>query len=355
MVRGWHPRAAIPGCLLLLIVELAAVDRCRADDLLLQRFRSEAPAAWKAYQEASIEITGSIVGTTTNLSTNEVTERFKRDVRVAGDWAVFRHWPGAADRPKSSSGTKDAGVPSAPYACGRNSRYAFRLAQGATSDDWVIEKLLPLAESLAEDRGVAWSATQGASPLQTPLGLHPGKLPKIAANDGFQVHGARAVKRDDDLVEVSFSYLPTDERALRKEVRIPKGILLLDPSRYWLLREAEYEAKWPLGEVGKTTVRIDLDDSIADVPLIRKFTAHVIADPTGTKAESYGITEPVDRLLEILYDLRRIESPSERDFTLSAFGLPEPYQPEPAWLWWTLAIGVALVAGAYLWRRAAAR
>jgi hypothetical protein len=354
MVRGWHPQAAIPGCLLLLIVELAAVDRCRADDLLLQRFRSEAPAAWKAYQETSLEISGSIVGTATNRSTNEVTERFTRDIRVVGPWAVFRQWPGMADPPRSPRGKEDAGIPETPYACGRNSRYTFRLAQGATRDDWVIEKLQPLAESLAEDRGVAWSATQGANPLHVPFILFPGRLTKIAASDGFQVHGARSVKRDDeDLVEVSFSYLPTDERALRKEVRIPNGTLLLDPGRYWLMREAEFETRSALGELGKNSVRVDLDDSIASVPLVRKYTVHVIADPTGTKAESYGITEPLDQLREYTYDLRKIESPAERDFTLSAFGLPEPYQPEHAWLWWTLAIGVALVAGAYLWRRTA--
>jgi hypothetical protein len=347
-IRGWHPRAAIPGCLLLLIVELAVVDRCRADDLLLQRFRSEAPAAWKAYLETSLEISGSVVGTTTDLSTNEVTERFTRDILVAGDWAVCTYWPDPVNPPKGYSGTPDA--------CGVNSRYAFRLAQGATREDWVIEKLLPLAESLAEDRGVAWSATQGADPLHVPFILYPARLMKIAASDAFQVHGARAVKREgEDLVELSFSYMPTDEKAVREEVRIPRGTLLLDPSRYWLLREAEFEASWPLGEVGKNTVRFDFDDSIASVPLVRKYTSRVIGAPTpGSKAESYGLTA-VDYQREITFDLRRIEAPSERDFTLSAFGLPEPYQPENAWLWWMLGIGLALIAGAYLWRRAAAR
>jgi hypothetical protein len=339
-----------------LLVPLAATNVCGSEGSLKNRFLSEAPPAWEAYQRTELRIEGSFVETVTNLRKNQVVRKSSRDIRVVGPWAVFTDWPEVMPLRQQVGGDVEERQEPLAQSYGLNSRYAFQLAQGATKNDWVIEKLQPVEEAAQGDRGIAWYAMRGASPLSDALALYPLDFTKIVGNNGFVVNDAREVQRGlDSLIEVTFSYLPTEGRAARKDVRIPKGIVVLDPRRYWLIREADVETIWPRGELGTVSIRNSFDDSIAGIPLITEYTAHVRADAARPMADEDGMTESVDQLRKYEYSLRRIDSPSERDFTLTAFGLPEPYQPENAWLWWILGIGLALIAGAYLWRRAAAR
>jgi hypothetical protein len=315
-----------------------------ADDALVGRFWAEAPVAWRAYGESDLSIEGSHVITTTDMRSGKVVDQSTREFQFAGEWAVF------TDRRASSSELRDV-ADSSPLAhvYGTNSRYCFQLALGSHAEDWVVERLSPLEEAQSDENGMAWYAKRGASPFGTPLVLYPGSLPEIASSKHFAVSGARSMRLDnEEVVELRFSYMPPSARS----VTIPSGTLVLDPRRFWLIRTAELEEIFPRGEVATVSVRNELDDATAQIPLIKSYSARIRVKPQGQGIEN---VVPTDYLEKYEYNLRRIKSPLERDFSLTAFGLPEPYQPENAWLWWSLGIGLALLAGAYLWRRAAAR
>ena len=132
---------------------------------------------------------------------------------------------------------------------------------------------------------------------------------------------------------------------------------MLDPSRYWLLREADVKVREPPDKAeGTHSIRLEYQDSDG-LPVPTRCVIHVDAQVTGPAAGLSGQDQVHDDLVWE-FDFHRLANASERDFTLSAFGIPEPIRPAASrWRRGTrllvlIALGtVLLVVGILLRRR----
>lgn len=346
---GFHQLVRFAVCSSAIV--LASWKPAGADEALKQRFLSEAPKAWKALQKAKVGLQGTLDYTYTDLPTGHVVEKTKNEMKLFGDWALFIVRREAGQRNKSSSHLPTATV------YGTNSPYAFKLVQKSGSDAWIIEKLDPHVDTpqpASSDQLSDYARGGARQALAGGLGLYPRHFDRMVGDHvAFKLKTVEAVRRgSDELVKLTFSYQPQE----REDIQIPNGTVLLDPGRFWLIREADVEMKWPSDEVGTVSIRFEYDDTIADIPLIKKASLHIQAKPAGPRAKQLGITKPMNQMRVFQYNMRKLENPDEKEFMLSAFGLPEPgLNRAPSnrrtWLWFLLGVGLLLVVLGFVLRR----
>jgi hypothetical protein len=240
------------------------------------------------------------------------------------------------------------------HAYGINSRYAFHLRQYDDTEEWIIEKLVFHAEDPSHD--VVRAAREARVCITTGFTVFPRSLLRYMEQPTFEVTLARTLLRgSDELVEIAFVYQPKD----KFDVRIRKGVLLLDPTRYWMIREFHTEMDWPSDEIGTVSGSFEYDSRMHPIPVVKKAQTKSRSKPVGPKAKEYKITGPSELHIISEYDARAFPEATEKDFMLSAFGLPEPPEPGGAgrgiqWLWIPVA-GALLVIIALLLRRRTSR
>jgi hypothetical protein len=240
-------------------------------------------------------------------------------------------------------------------ASGINSKYGFTVTS-TPGDGWRVEEIAR--------HGIRETAPDGI-PGDGPLGETDGWgaamkeacrgmviwatwLPRVVASGDFKVKAmTRVAQGGDQLVKVEFEYEPgtTD---LGNVVR--SGVVVLDPKRYWLIREAKVRGTWGGGrEKGTITVKNEYDDDKVAFPVLSRQVMHVSSNtPDG----------PVDVHSIFQFDVRVTNPKDESRFTLSAFGLPEPAVPSRPWLravyffLGLVAIVCLVIAGRFLRRKA---
>jgi hypothetical protein len=151
-------------------------------------------------------------------------------------------------------------------------------------------------------------------------------------------------KGTEELAQIAFdnTHQPFSEN--RPFFPIQSGVLVLDPKRSWSLRSAQLNLMYR-GSAMKVQAKTEIRDPSAPLPIplsyteIREITTH---GQTGNRIETwrwdYDFSSPT-------------KLPPTQDFTLSAFGLPEPpgvewKRPIPWWVWVAGAGTVLLIAGA---------
>ncbi len=296
------------------------------DEGLRARFLSEAPAAWRALAEGVGSYEGTRVMRTVRAA-SQPPEVSKVDFKFAEDLALA---------------ITDDG--SRVTAHGMNRRYAFELRRiGET--EWIIAKLARKGDpGHGELVDYALKASRGC--LTSGTSLFPRRLPQLVQEPTFKVTDVRAVRlAGEELAEVQFAYDPKD----KSDLRIREARLILNPARSWTVREGRAQVDWPSEETGTVSQEVIYYDDFAPVPVVKTFRARSEARPAGPRAKELGITGPTTLEITSEFDVRPLERPDERDFSLTAFGLPEPDGTSPSLWWlWALIAGVVLLALA-LW------
>ncbi len=170
-------------------------------------------------------------------------------------------------------------------------------------------------------------------------------LPRLFADPDFKLIDASEV--EDGLVKIQYKFeRPVGGQPTRS------GTLLLDPARYWLIREVEADAHYPYGE-GKVKIvnkYSEFPDGSRMIPYVSHQVIHVSCpSPTdGKPREDDWIT---DVELSAAVDI------NPKQFTLTDFGLPEPAKKQsghPWVLWITIAV-LCLGASRLMYLRWSAR
>jgi hypothetical protein len=129
----------------------------------------------------------------------------------------------------------------------------------------------------------------------------------------FVLQSVETVESEGEpLVRVEFDYVPDDPFL----TRVRGGFVLLDPNRYWLIREVRTKGDWGGGSVGEIIIYQEFDSSLDELPL-----------PTHRQEHWIGITEEGEsahHVAETWCEGWKRSSEDEADFRLTAFGLPEP-------------------------------
>ena len=116
---------------------------------------------------------------------------------------------------------------------------------------------------------------------------------------------------DEELVRVEFEYHP----AVIGNHPVHGGAVALRPSHFWVVREYQVAGVWPDG-TGTISAKYEYSETDDQFPIIKRIVKHQQA------MRSEG--EDVDHEYVYEYALNRAAEISPGEFTLSAFGLPEP-------------------------------
>jgi hypothetical protein len=227
-----------------------------------------------------------------------------------------------------------------------NPRYGFELRRATPSGAWVISNVTPDLSA-----GVPFSPpgedVEIWSTCPINFALVYTTLRVIPTASGFSLKRITPEVRDGrEWAKVEFEYRS------QGNPKVPSitGWVLYDPDHYWVIRAFDLQLSWAGVEGGSGTMAAayDYQDAGDGFPILKRIVRRF-----NLPEKAYGTDDTYE------FDLREADVP-ESDFTLSAFGFPEPIsaqRPTRWYLWATLAGGICLGLAALLrWRaRRAAR
>ncbi len=317
------------------IVVLAPSGTIEADELSA-RFLRDAPDAWRKWRDL-----------------HSPTEKVVRHVRQGSAGNVYtysEHYKHNAECTVCMTTSEDKDpmgeTRSRREVWGINDRYAFYLKQKTETSPWTIAHLVLLKEGneAPEIRNqlkrMIWMTNNDL------LFIESENLPEMVSKPYFKVLAARLVNEDGvDAVEIDFQYPhPRDETLpyFNNAVRIDSGSIILDPNRYWCMRSFKVSGTYANGVKYTDYQRNEIRDT--QPPSLSKSEGQESSTVQSSKQET--------RIERVEFSRR----PPKSDFTLSAFGLPEPIgtveRPTPLYLWVALAGIVLVVSGAAIRRYA---
>jgi hypothetical protein len=314
---------------------------------LRERFLTEAPQKWAEYGKLSAALPLQMERKTWHRDTEKKT--------FGGE--PFEHWH--IKRNKSGSlllcRMEDFNVPS--RCCVVNESYAFELRRKKFGDPWIISQV---QTDLGDIKGLSslhaiLQIDHGGLRCNGPFMLHKYSLGSLVSEPGFNIRSATTIQRQGlTLVKVDF-VCPRDRNAeaFSRFFHYESGWIILDPDRYWSLCEYEAKVTWPGVQQIQTLIRgtVECAQTKSGLPVMKTMLVRIKGRNTkGPKAE-------LDEELKSEYAIEE-RAPSADEFTLSAFGLPEPFgmkDKKMRWWLWAASAGVVSLVVAGTIRRWKAR
>lgn len=287
----------------LVVLSLSAV-RVSASDALRELLLSEAPRAWKNYieqvtsdvhvviEERTIDLKdgGNLRGTT------------REEITLAGQLLLNN----VTYKNQSEAGAN---------AVVANSRYRFTVQK--MGDEWRLQDVTVDATTDPIGPGPLGNRTERTRIVRVALkGLFIGTtfFPGMLREKPFRVIDVTETNAVDDskLVKVQFHYSSSNSNDVIRD-----GYVVLDPARSWLIQSAQVNAEWSNGA--------------GTISLTNKFNDQGLGFPT-IESQRFNQKSPGVTSLESITTMKWTKltgKPDENDFTLTAYGLPEPGMQEP--------------------------
>ncbi|MBI3463767.1 MAG: hypothetical protein HY000_12025 [Planctomycetes bacterium] len=293
---------------------------------------SEAPQRWQEYRHFSNRLQGDA---TWKLTVNGA-------LRLHTSYQVKQNDSGKLVVTQNSAYEDSKSLETQGEVLAFNSLYSFSLQRHSETSPWFITGVVKRGEN-ARDRAPGYSEAirwiSGAS-----LGLTNAKaLDQLLKQPAFKVvaiseiiDGAAAAVR----VEFDNGH-HWDEGEF---FPIQKGVLILDPQHFWCLRSAKLECIYSTGAL-VSRVNATYDVRGKGLPIPKK-----VVDDATSEVEGQGTVRSVS---EITYSfVNPTTLPDDGEFTLSAFGFPEPeFAATGSQLYlWIGAVGVLCVVTAIVLR-----
>lgn len=295
-----HPVAVVTALLGALLATACVQRRVEAQDAR-QRFNDEAPRAWREYSEIATKLRGTVLS-----EVKDFREGGKLLHRGGGEFKVWGTSAIMIDDSFDPNGSIEAN--------GCNQSYVFSIQRAGKSDCWILTNIIwDIGETAGGARRPDLTVKRFTC---TGLRTSTGWLPEMVVDSTFSLDEVQTKSiSNETLYDVTFRYRQTERDGVLVE---EAGHMLLDPSRYWLLRQAEVRISEPRGEAAAMqSIHIEYQDRDG-VPLPKRRLLHV---------DYRDNNEQIDKDLIWEFDMHRLVDASERDFTLSAFGIPEPTRP----------------------------
>jgi hypothetical protein len=311
-----------------------------SDEILLQRFLTEAPAKWKELRERTKVLQGTITS-------------YAKDDNIVQQHKTFEIYFNRTGKKVIEQSLLASDPDGAVYAL--NAEYVFALARDSPAAPWVITEFDERGTDHVPDK-IAQKLTMMTEALESIISLGGEALPDVVSKPNFKVkHIASIQQGSRELVEIEFEY-PNDFREGQKGPFIPVqgGVMRLDPNRFWCVDSMNLRIRSRDGTASRR-FSVEIVDLQSPFPVPKR--AELMEEwkltdggvSTNSNVSEFELTEP-----------RRL--PDDDSFRLSAFGLPEPpghplKRPTPIYIWVIIAaIGCGLLAIGlrYLARRGAA-
>jgi hypothetical protein len=298
------------------------------------RFQQEAPQSWDRYRARATRIQGSFTLTFASLMPDrQVTAKWRIEFKQREGCALYLQ-QSEMDNEKDREGWLRAVNPTC----------AFELHRKTPDSPWAIARVqvdvsggAPFRDDPREDVDI-WSTC----PFNFALVFTP--LRVIAKDPGFTVVRVTPLVRDGrEWAKVEFEY------SSQGNARIPSvaGWVLYDPDRYWVIGEYDLQLYWKVnGAKATTAATYEYKDTGDGFPILTRIDKHFKRPD-----KSYESEDTYE------FDLRQADV-LESDFTLSAFGFPEPVgleRPPIRWYIWAAVLGFVCLGLAALLRWRARR
>ncbi len=295
-----------------------------------QRFRKEAPARWDEYRLFAQQLQGSKIiraesdgkpGVHTHLQW-----KANSDCRLLETEVL--------DNLRSNRGQKTV------FGVGR--RYSFPLQRRDPASVLVITSLRMF--DYGHDAGV--DSEFSASPNNNCILVDPYNnwfLTDLVAQSTFRVIRATPVESNGGpSVQIDFDNSHSFVKGAKDYYPIQAGTLVLDPAHYWSVRSARLTSLHGNMKVN-STIEMEIRDLSAKFPVPKRYVE---------KREIQSGEEPVRKETWVReFELAEVSPlPPDNEFTLSAFGLPEPLGLEsrrsyPWYVWLALGTAAVLLVG----------
>lgn len=303
---------------------------CRAQH---EVFEKSVIQRWREYENFSRSIQGTVRWTSTT-----------KDGKVRTDLFRYRQNPECAlvIVPGREPGMEKCAL--------ANPLYSARIKRStADASNAVLETFDPRSK-LDTDKDVR-TAIDGVFSGTSPHFMYAQtRLSHLVLSPSFQViKVTRETYKGRELVQVDHIYthdIPGSNKTYQERLR---GSLFFDPSRCWCLRRSKNTREGVIGGEKRVDSELDVEyetiDHPSGFPIIKTATQHSIQFIYKTKKKS-------EHTSKAYFDLEVKEGPSNEEFTLSAFGLPEPgsepvKKPMPMYVWILVAalgsFGLAVV------------
>lgn len=277
------------------------------EDNLRQRFEFEAPFAWNQYIALASHVQGEVTAKEVDLTTGKTRGIVKNAIKINGSMAL--------------SIVERAGEP-LRLSCD-NCDYNF-VAFKRPAAEWSLGQLLWKDRSFK-----SIDASALTSPDEETLGslywqhaiaipcrgliIQATWLPRMFSSQSFKVTDiANADYDGEKLVRIDFEYNPK----ITRNNPVRNGYVLLDPSRYWLIKKAEVKGYESNPDIRFTILEEnEFDDSTFEFPFVTR-QIHRTFSPPILDVETIRVTK-----------LMKMDGTDVAPFRLPAYGIPEPTNP----------------------------
>jgi hypothetical protein len=276
----------------------------QGDSDLKSTFMEQAPAAWNRYRSFAESLVGDVRITRGYKSAKE-TKNYDPGLLYFsqnGECALFR------THVESANGTTDEALV-------RNPAYFFSVSRKG-EHPWVVSTVQTVDRpSPAFDERM----NEGKVVLAALVCAEGKYLEDLVKQDRFKVvRAARIVENGRALVEIAFTNSHPLQEKGKPFCPIQKGTMILDPGRSWILRRGLFQCTF-----GNSTGEFKTERDVSDTGTVEcPIPLHQSDTSDEWRSDGFG------RLVfksEIHFDLKSpTRLPSNDQFTLSAFGLPEP-------------------------------
>ena len=296
------------------------------DAALADRFFNEAPLQWEAYRKRIEQFHGTVI------NKMSVGDRLVNHMR-------FEYRSNASCRlsvEQSLLESDPVGTVS-----GYNRIYSFSLLRKSENRPWVVTNYTPRTqeETSSEVRETNFRFT----PLRRLIRAYSVELSELIRKPTFRLLRVAAIEHEGDAcMRIEFDNWHELESNAKDFDPVQSGVLLLDPHRYWCLRGCELRTRHS-DAVALIKEEVQLRDPSEKVPVPKRIIS------VNDQKRSTGERLQVETVMEFdLFEPSRL--PRDKEFSLSAFGLPEPlgvsWSRTPWYLWVGLAGILFLLVGA---------
>lgn len=301
------------------IVATISLPLASPADETVDRFRRDAPSSWQKYLSFLNTLDGTV---TVGLTTNGFSGKSRVEVRQDGTRKRCVT--------EVLSGPMRKGPGRGRLAVVMNDEYSFQLGADADSPKWAIT-------SLAMKNADGWLANEKAvkqplTNLEVLIRLTTWRLPDLLERGSFRIISAAEITEQGQayvIVKFDNSH-PFEEQPF---CPIQRGEVTLDPAHAWCIKRADFTSLFADDTWKETKMETQYSEARDGFPLpliVRNIAKTKSGD--GTTGESTWEFK-AERLMES-------SGHKPNDFTLSAFGLPEPPGFEKRG--WPISIWIAL-------------